>query len=216
MAQTTTDYKPEQEGAHTVKVLLPLALAGAYDYLADEPLLPGQFVHVPLGTKDRIGVVWDAPETVEPPPDKTKLKPVLEVLDVPPLNTAARRFIDWVTRYTLAPPGTVLRMVMATPLLFKPTRMTTVYRWSGVEPVRMTPARSRVINVLKDGPPRTTREISELAAVTPGVIRGLADQGVLLVDIQPDTPPTPPQAGAVTRTGTGGRCACHSRAEPRL
>ncbi len=44
-----------------VRVLLPLPLAGAYDYRApvDLSLIPGDFVQVPLGKQTRIGVVWD-------------------------------------------------------------------------------------------------------------------------------------------------------------
>ena len=43
-----------------VAVLLPLPLAGAYDYRVPEglDLAPGDFVSVPLGARERIGVVW--------------------------------------------------------------------------------------------------------------------------------------------------------------
>ncbi|HIJ62552.1 MAG TPA: hypothetical protein HPQ04_07670, partial [Rhodospirillaceae bacterium] len=42
-------------------VLLPLPLAGAYDYLAPDdgqPLAAGDFVRVPLGRRTVTGVVW--------------------------------------------------------------------------------------------------------------------------------------------------------------
>ena len=42
-------------------VLLPLPLQGAYDYKvpAEIPVRPGDFVLVPLGRRQDIGVVWD-------------------------------------------------------------------------------------------------------------------------------------------------------------
>jgi hypothetical protein len=44
-----------------LRVLLPLPLAGAYDYRADPEagLQPGDFVRVPLGSRVALGVVWD-------------------------------------------------------------------------------------------------------------------------------------------------------------
>ena len=44
-----------------LRVLLPLALPGPLDYgaVAGPGLGPGAFVRVPLGTRERIGVVWD-------------------------------------------------------------------------------------------------------------------------------------------------------------
>ena len=47
-----------------VKVLLPLPLTGAFDYIAGagRPLGAGDFVRVPLGRRQLVGVVWDPPE----------------------------------------------------------------------------------------------------------------------------------------------------------
>ncbi len=63
-----------------VAVLLPLPLAGAYDYLVPEGLAvaPGDFVRVPLGSRSLAGVVWDAEEEGGDAPfvDPAKLKPI--------------------------------------------------------------------------------------------------------------------------------------------
>ena len=68
-----------------VSVLLPLPLAGAYDYrtLNGIALAPGDFVRVPLGRRSVTGVVWgkDSGEVAE-----AKLKPVAERLPAPPLR----------------------------------------------------------------------------------------------------------------------------------
>jgi primosomal protein N' len=57
----TLPHQVSSAGVGRVKVLLPLPLSGAYDYRApqDQPLRPGQFVTVPLGRREAIGVVWD-------------------------------------------------------------------------------------------------------------------------------------------------------------
>ena len=93
----------------SLAVLLPLPLAGCYDYLG-EGAAPGDFVVVPLGKREQIGVVW-GPGTGEIA--AARLKTVIAKLDLPPLPEVCRRFIDRVAAYTLAPPGAVLRMAMS-------------------------------------------------------------------------------------------------------
>src|SRR5271154_5911548 len=94
--------------ANTYAVLLPLPLSGCYDY-AGEDVAAGDFVVVPLGSREQVGVVW-GPGTGEVA--FARLKFVIGRLDVPALPEICRRFIDRVAAYTLAPPGAVLRMAM--------------------------------------------------------------------------------------------------------
>lgn len=97
-----------------VAVLLPLPLAGAYDYLVPEGLsvAAGTFVEVPLGGRRLAGVVWGGgAEAV----DTAKLKPLARTLPAPKLPEVSRRFVEWVAAYTVQPPGAVLRMVMSVP-----------------------------------------------------------------------------------------------------
>lgn len=161
-------------------MLLPLGIPGAYDYSLPDGISvsAGQFVQVPLGPRIRIGVIWDGTEAKDAP-DPSKLKPVQQVLDLPPLPEASRQFIDWVARYTMTPTGSVLRMAIATPSLFKQIRPLIRYRWNGQQPERMTAARARVLEVLESGLARSATDIAEAAAVSTGVITGLADQNVL-------------------------------------
>ncbi len=187
-----------------MRVLLPLGLDLAYDYRPppEIALQPGDVVEVPLGTKRRVGVVWDG-ESGAPPADPDKLRTVHEKLPLPPLPATTRRFIDWVARYTMAPLGSVLRMGIATPALFQPSRPAIAYALTGAEPERMTGARQRVMDLLRDGPPRSLSDIAEAAAVSDGVIRGLAEQGVLeAIESDPDAgflepPPDPETPGPV-------------------
>ncbi len=112
--------------ARRLGVLLPLPLAGAYDYLvpAGMELAPGTFVTVPLGARRAVGVVWgEARGGVE----EARLKEVIAPLEAPPMPAAMRRFIDWVAAYTVSPPGAVLRMAMSVPEALEPPKPVTAY-----------------------------------------------------------------------------------------
>ncbi|HKJ73897.1 MAG TPA: primosomal protein N', partial [Alphaproteobacteria bacterium] len=63
------------------------------------------------------------------------------------------------------------------------------YAAGGPEPDRMTAARTRVMEVVKAGPPRSVADIAREAAVGDGVVRGLIKAGTLApVDLPAETP----------------------------
>lgn len=94
-----------------VRVLVPLPVGEGYDYLvpADLEISAGDFVSVPLGKKESVGIVWGEPDGKIP---ENKLKTIEAVLDAPPLSEATRAFVDWVAGYTLTPPGSILKMLL--------------------------------------------------------------------------------------------------------
>ena len=109
-------------GDRHVRVLLPLPLPAALDYLAPEggaPPEPGSFVRVPLGVRTLVGAVWGGADGELP---LERLKPVVEALPIPRLQPALRRFIERVAAYTMAPPGSVLRMTMSVAEALQPPR----------------------------------------------------------------------------------------------
>ncbi len=163
-----------------VSVLLPLPLGGAYDYRvpAGLNLTAGDFVTVPLASRQIHGVVWGAGEGQVAAP---KIKDVAALLEAPTLPETSRRLVEWVARYTVCSPGAVLKMAMSVPAALHPPRPVTAYALAETAPeVRLTPARRRVIGVLSDGPPRPATELSREAGVGPSVVRDLARAGVLV------------------------------------
>src|SRR5260221_866066 len=127
----------EPAGARTrVRVLLPLPLAGAYDYAVPDEfaVAPGDFVIAPLGRNSFYGVVWDGPADADLADDK--LRAIEDVLAVPPMPESMRRFVDWVASYTLSPPGAVLRMAMSVSAALTPPTPVIAYRLR--EPGRLT------------------------------------------------------------------------------
>ncbi|MDP3242153.1 MAG: DEAD/DEAH box helicase family protein, partial [Reyranella sp.] len=166
---------------NTIKVLLPLPLADAYDYRVPEgmPVMPGHFVVVPLGKRETIGVVWGA-GTGDVAPEK--LRDVIAVLPALPMADAMRRFVDWVSAYTLMPAGAVLRMAMSVPSALEAPKTELVYRPAaptGDTALKLTAARRRVLEQLKDGPSMTASELAHLAGVGASVVKSMASLGLL-------------------------------------
>ena len=186
--------------------MLPLPLAGAYDYRVPEDLtvIPGDFVNVPLGKQTRVGIVWDpaakGDSTGVKAVDDSQLRDIKARLDTWRMGDSMRRLVDWLAAYSMSAPGTVLRMAMSIPEALLPGRPRIVYRLSATPPdFRATPARQQVIDVLRDGPARGSTDLAREAAVSIGVVRGMADLGVLdAVEISDDAPlpqPNPEVAG---------------------
>src|SRR6201986_4783212 len=151
-----------------VRVLLPLPLPEALDYLAPEgtsPPEPGSFVRVTLGQRSRTGVVWDGVADELP---EERLKPIIETLPTPRLQPELRRFVERVAAYTMAPPGAVLRMTMSVPEALQSPRLRRLCGLSktgapalggAASKTRLPPARRGVIEVLSAGPPMPAAEL---------------------------------------------------------
>jgi primosomal protein N' (replication factor Y) len=182
---------------HRVSVLLPLPLAGAYDYSVppESNVRPGDFVAVPLGQRQLVGVVWGEGSDDVP---RAKLKAIERILPAPPLPDELRRLIDWVANYTLAPPGAVLRMAMSVPDALEPMRalagftLTEQGRAALASDETLTKPRRRVLEAAADGA-ATATDLAERAACSAGVIRTLTSLGFLrAVDLpRRITPPVP-------------------------
>jgi primosomal protein N' (replication factor Y) len=179
--------QPRVAPEHTrVPVLLPVALDQTYDYLLPEDIqaVPGAFVLVPFGAQSRIGVVWDGPagDGGKPVSDK-KLKVITQALaEVPPLPPISLRFAEWVARYTLAPLGMVVRMMMGSSAVFEPSKPRFGVRWAeGAErPARVTPARKRALEIAADGLVRAKGALAAEAGCSTSVIDGLVEAGTLV------------------------------------
>src|SRR5262249_28593152 len=154
-------------------VLVPVALDHAYSYRvpAELKLKPGDLVSVPLGPRAATGVVW-ADDVEVRPGLHNRLKDVAEKLDVPPLKDELRKFIDWVSTYTLASRGMVLRMALRMGEHLGPARERVGVRLAGPPPKRLTAARGRVLALLADGLAHGKGEVAEEAGVTPSVVDG--------------------------------------------
>ncbi len=106
----------------------------------------------------------------------------------PPLKPELRKFVDWVSSYTLSPRGMVLRMCLRMGEHLGPARERIGVRLNGPPPQRMTAARERVLALLAGGLARGKSEAAEEAGVSPGVVDGLIDEGTLETVVLPPEP----------------------------
>ncbi|WP_245866852.1 primosomal protein N' [Oceaniglobus roseus] len=178
------------EGA-LVAVLTTQPLDRCLDYRAPEGgCMVGAFVEVPLGPRRVLGVVWGPGEGGY---ELSKVRPVTRVLDAVPMREEMQQFLKRAADYTLTPLPAMLRLATRSPGLGDPPSMRLVYRLGEGEPDRMTDARAKVLEVLRDygGLAFTLKELAESAGVTTTVVKGLVKQGAVLEEASPRDLPYP-------------------------
>ena len=112
MASLKPNVEPApQPSAQPCAILLPLPLAGAYDYaLAGSPKpTRGLLVRAPLGKREILGVVWGEAEGKLP---AERIKTAAPIAPLRRLPEKLCDFVDWVSHYTLTPKGAVLALAM--------------------------------------------------------------------------------------------------------
>lgn len=191
-AASATPPRPEFSPGSRIAVLLPLPLAGPYDYRAgSEAVAAGDFVRVPLGKREAVGVVW-GPGGGDVAPDR--LRAIIGRMEAAaPLPDPLRALIDWVAAYTLAPPGAVLKMAMSVPAALEPVRGPLLCRLAPSAPSDLRPsaARARVLECAARLPPLTATDLARESGVSPGVVSGLIKAGALSVAPSALPPPVP-------------------------
>ncbi|SEN12658.1 replication restart DNA helicase PriA [Gemmobacter aquatilis] len=175
-----------------VGVLTTEPLGRVLDYRAPEGGCGmGDFVEVPLGPRRVLGVVWGPGEGSF---DMAKLRPVGRVLDARPMRAELRAFLTRAADYTLTPLAAMLRLATRTPGLGEAASTRRIYRMVGPAPNKLTDARLRVIEALRDfgGAAVTLGELCEAAACTASVVKGLVKIGVVAEKDAPRDLPYPP------------------------
>ncbi|HZV56809.1 MAG TPA: primosomal protein N' [Sphingobium sp.] len=141
-------------------------------------LEPGQIVVAPLGPRPILGVAWEPERFPESEPvGDNRLRPLLGLVDAPPLPAPLRRLIEWTADYYMAPPAAVLRMALASMAALEGEKTVVEYRPTGTLPTRMTEQRATAIEKIGDRQ-GLVRELAALGGVSDAVIRGLIKQGV--------------------------------------
>lgn len=168
-----------------VGVLTTQPLDRVLDYRAPEGGCHlGAFVEVPLGPRKVLGVVWGAGQGGY---DLSKIRTVIRVLDAAPMRDELMTFLTRAGAYTLTPLHAMLRLATRAPGLGDPPSMRKVYRLGDRIPDRMTDARTRVLDTLRDlgGLSLTLKELAGTAGVTSPVVKGLVKHGALREEDSP-------------------------------
>ena len=97
-----------------VRILVFNAALGVLDYRVPDGMAIefGSVVLAPLGPRQIFGIVWEAERLPAQEVPDSKLRPLIEVLPVPPLREALRRLIEWTADYYCASLSAVARMAL--------------------------------------------------------------------------------------------------------
>ena len=168
------------ETGHRAQVLVPYPLSRAYDYLVPQNMTvsAGDYVRVPLGKRDTIGVVWTT-DASDDKVDPAKLKSVLQKFTFDPMPQVHRQFVEWVARYTMSDVGSVLKMSLSAPEALQPPKSVPVFTLTDNIPVKLPASRQKIIDLLKDGVPRRAVDIAREAGCSAAVVRSMAAAGQL-------------------------------------
>lgn len=148
----------------------------------------GDYVIVPLGQRNVPGVVWGdgGAEKVE----SKKLKSIQSSYDLPSLNDAHRRFLDWAAHYTMSPAGLFLKLTLSVPAALEKPKDIRAYRYASLENEHgLSPPARRVLEIAKDGLARKPSEFAKEAGCGAGVVKTLADKGYLVETALAEPPP---------------------------
>lgn len=161
-----------------VAVMVGVAVEGPYSYRVPPGMRVGRgsIVAVPLVGRLTLGVVWGPPTDMVA---HNRLKDIAQVFDAPPLSDELLKLVEWVSRYTLAAPGMVMRAVLRSTEALEPDRPVSAFRATGYEPERMTPARLRVLDCVADGEAWVKATLIGASGVSASVIEGLERSGAL-------------------------------------
>lgn len=179
-----------------VAVMVSVSVDGPYSYRVPYGMevQRGSIVAVPLVGRLTLGVVWG------PPKDNyahNRLKDIAQVYDTPPLSEELLKTVDWVSKYTLAAPGLVLRSVLRSTEALEPERQITAFRLTGVEPDKLTKSREKVLDLLMDGQAWAKAAITGAAGVSASVVQGLERAGALeRIEMPPPPIALPPDPDA--------------------
>ena len=191
-----------------VGVLLPLPLAGAYDY----KLPPGVNAAARRFGYGAAGQPRNAGRGVGPGRRHGGRQPAENC------GTAGRRarlcrpslcdFIDWVADYTLNPPGAILAMALRSRGAFEPEARRIAYVQGQRRRRRACrQARKRALEVADDGLARSVTGLAEDANVSPAVVRGLVQAGALVATDLPEFAPFHAPDAGFCRAGAECRSA---------
>jgi primosomal protein N' (replication factor Y) (superfamily II helicase) len=181
-----------------VAVMCGVSVEAPYSYRVPPGMAVtrGSIVVVPLVGRPTLGVVWGRPTDNFA---HNRLKDIEIAFDCPPLSEELLQTTEWVARYTLAPPGLVLRSVLRSTEALQPERPVMAFRRTGYEPERMTPARTRVLETVADGLAWAKSAIVGASGVSASVVEGLERAGALeRLEVPPAPIVLPPNPNAAS------------------
>jgi primosomal protein N' (replication factor Y) len=172
-----------------ISVLLPIPLGQCYDYTIPntiKELTTGDFVEVPFGPRTLTGVVWG--KQSNDAFDKKKIKQIKSKLNITGLSKSTRAFVDWVAKYTMSPPGAILKMVLCAPSALEPPKETPLFSlpssFNEHTNSKITKQRQAVIDISPKH--MTACQIAKKSGVSNNVVSSMVKAGLLEKHLIPE------------------------------
>lgn len=164
-----------------VNVIIPLALNEPFSYEVDKDLEIGQFVVVPFGNKNFVGLISDVNVEIK---NGINLKKIKDIIDIAPLKQELIDFIKWTAEYNLIPLGNVLKMV-SNPISFLKNKFEKRYILSKnlcdnnvINNYKLTPKQKLIVDFLQNTSVGKEK-ILKYTKVGDSVLKKLVENGVV-------------------------------------
>ncbi|MBI1327328.1 MAG: primosomal protein N', partial [Alphaproteobacteria bacterium] len=168
--------KTQSAPARQLSILVPLPVETGFTYLADEDYETGTFVSVPWGKTTVSGVVEGETQSDLP---LAKLKSVLAPLPLPALPPLHLEFLKWVARYTMSPLGSVLKMTLSEPSIFKPAKKEIFYTLQNTDE-KIHPRYAKIIAYMEEHKKASRADIVQGTGASLSVLKTLTKKNILL------------------------------------
>lgn len=160
----------------------------AKDHIVDADIMRsgisvGQLVEVPVGRRLLWGIVISVQEYADI--EIKKLKPIHQISELPALHQRNLDFLEQVARWTVAPFGAVLRMMLSVPSACLPAPTEQVYHLpltiqrDALQGQPLSAARQRVLQFLDQAPPLPAAIISRETGTATTTIKAMYLAGQL-------------------------------------
>ena len=162
-----------------VKVLIPNIVNTGYDYRLNAPANIGAYVRVSVMNRPYVGVII-GPGDSDLGADK--IKPVAEIFTYPGMTENDLRWIMRMSKWTMMPPGAVLRLIINVPDAFAPPKTEQLYSFDFDKKARMTDARQSIADAFasNDNEPMSISDIQNIAHVSGAVAKTMIKAGILI------------------------------------
>ena len=150
---------------------------GLLDYIVSQNSVQlGQFVEVPIGKRDHVGVVWSNGSAKI---DRVKLRYINRSLDAPSMSNELKKFLIVVASYTVNPMSKVFKLLLGGIELKRSPKGKQFYKASTKILLNSTPKQKKIIRFLVNSPDKffTMNDLTTTLDVSQSLIKKLVKLG---------------------------------------
>gem|GEM_PF-36700 len=186
-----TDNSPNIAHHRRYQIAVPVPIMRAdktiYDYLADAELqlMRGDIVLVPLGKQQLWGIVIGLQS--QPSLPDSRLKKIICKADLPPVNDVNLAYLEQLSKWTVAPFGAVMKLMLNCPQALVPPPQVMLYRLAdnhqhkiAQTAINLTAQRQRLIDFMASAPAMSLSDLARESATGTSVISALRKAGIIV------------------------------------